>query len=950
MSLSPSLTAALARVFPPERLHLDPVRVRVFSLDASIYQPRARAVVDVESEGELLLLLEALRGHGGGVTFRGAGTSLNGQATGQDIVARIRGAHWRSRAVQDRGLAIRLGCGLTGGEADALLAPLGRRIGPDPASASAATIGGMVANNAAGMCCTVDQNAFATLRHMRLVLADGTILDTEDPDSVSAFRASHAHVLDGLAGLRRRVMADPALAARIRRKYSIKNTTGYAVNALTEFQDPLDILTHLMIGSEGTLGFVSCVTLATVPVHPLRATALTIFPDLDAAARAVMALREGCPVQAAELLDRTSIRAVENLPAAPPLLRALGGEACAVLMETRADDPDALARNTQAILKALDGIDQVVPPRFTTDEAECERLWSVRRGLFSAVTSFRRADEFVITEDINIPVERLAEGCAAFQRLFARHGYEAGIMGHAFHGNFHFTLPTRISDPRELDRLHGFLDDLAVLVTRDFDGSLKAEHGTGRAIAPYVRLEWGDTVHAVMREIKALLDPHGILNPGVMFNEDPHEHLRGLKLPLTSHPGIDMCVDCGFCEPVCPSRHIAFTPRQRIAAWREIARLERAGRGEEAGQWRAVFAELGESTCATDGLCTTRCPLAIDVASFIRDLRRDNATPATRTAATAVAANFSAAARLVRGVLGAADLGHLALGPDRMEAAGRILARLSGDRLPLWDKSLPRPAASLPGGKGAVSGRDVVVYLPSCAVRTMGDTRHDRLEPLPEVTVRLLERAGFTVRIPEGIDDLCCGKAFETKGLHHQAGTKLRQMENALRAASDNGRHPILCDTSPCLARMKKEMSGLALYEPIEFAHLFLLRRLRLEPVGRRVALHPTCSTRLMNLAGPFEDLARLLAREVVLPRDVLCCGFSGDKGFHRPELNASALAGLAAQVCGCDEGYSTSRTCEIGLTRHGGIPYRSILYLLEECSRRHGTPHDTDVRPGSAG
>lgn len=934
MSLPASLAAALTRIVPAERLHLDPVRVRVFALDASIYQPRAQAVIDLENETEVQGVMATLREHGGGATFRGAGTSLNGQATGEDIVARIRGPFWRKHEIRDKGRTIRLHCALTGGEADALLAPYGRRIGPDPASAAAASIGGMVANNAAGMCCTVDQNTFATMRHMRLILADGTILDTEDPDSVAAFRLSHARVLERLSALRRLIMADSPLVERIRRKYSIKNTTGYSVNALTEFDDPLDILTHLLIGSEGTLGFVSSVTLATVPVHPLRATALVIFPNLDAAARAVMALRGECPVQAAELLDRTSIRAVENLPAAPPVLRELGEEACAVLMETRADDPQTLTRNTEAILSALDGIEQVAAPRFTTDAAECERLWNVRRGLFSAVTSFRAADEFVITEDINIPVERLAEGCVAFQRLFARHGYDAGIMGHAFHGNFHFTLPTRISDPEELKRLHEFLDDLATLITRDFDGSLKAEHGTGRAIAPYVRQEWGDTVYTVMREIKNLLDPHGILNPGVMFNEDPHAHLEGLKLPLTSHPKIDMCVDCGFCEPVCPSRHIAFTPRQRIAAWREITRLEQTGAHEEAGKWRDVFTELGESTCATDGLCTTRCPLGIDVASFIRDLRHAENTPGTRAIAGAVASNFSAATAMVRGVLRAADLGHLALGADTMEALSRILTRMSGKRLPLWHQSLPRASAALPGSAHAAGEGAVVVYLPSCATRTMGDTRGERRESLPEVTARLLERAGFTVRIPENVHELCCGKAFETKGLYDQARTKILELEKALRTASNNGHYPILCDTSPCLARMKKEISGLSLFEPIKFASIFLLPRLRLTPVDRRIALHPTCSTRLMGLTDAFVDLARQLAADVVLPTGILCCGFSGDKGFHRPELNASALAGLARQVRECSEGYSTSRTCEIGLGLHGGIPYNSILYLLEECSR----------------
>lgn len=932
MPLSSDLVADLSRILPQSRIHLDPVRVRVFALDASIYQPRAQAVIDIESEAEIQALLPVLIRHRTGLTWRGSGTSLNGQATGQDIVARLRGPAWKRHEILDQGRQIRLGCGLLCAEADALLLPHGFRLGPDPASASAASIGGMVANNAAGMCCTVDQNTFATLRGMRLILADGTVLDTSDHAAVDRFRASHGHLLDSLTRLRRRILDDTDLTARIRRKYAIKNTTGYSLNALTECSDPLDILTRLMVGSEGTLGLVSTVTLATVPVLPLRAVALAVFPDLDSAAKAIMALRGGCPVQAAELLDRTALRAVESLPTFPDQLRLLGPTACAVLLETRAADTATLSGHVSSIQDVLTDMEQITPTVFTTDPTACDRLWSVRRGLFSAISSFRDPDQFVITEDINIPVERLAEGCAAFQRLFARHGYEAGIMGHAFHGNFHFSLPTRISDPAELDRLHRFLDDLAVLITRDFDGSLKAEHGTGRAIAPYVRLEWGDKAYGVMQDIKTLLDPHGILNPGVMFDENPHSHLQGLKLPQTSHARVDMCVDCGFCEPVCPSRHIAFTPRQRIAAWREICRLEALGEIEIARTWRKAFTDLGESTCATDGLCTTRCPLGIDVASFVRDLRHDQSGPVARSAAQTVADHFATTTALARTILGAADLGRAVFGSDRLENISRIMTGMSRGRLPQWHPSLPGPTRALPRCKPARPGQDEVVYLPSCAARTMQSQTRDAL---PVVTTRVLERAGFAVRIPDRIEDLCCGKAFESKGLYAQAEQKLRELERALRLASDHGRLPILCETSPCLARMKKEIQGLALYEPTGFALEFLLPRLHIIPVDRTVAVHATCSTRLMNLTGSLLDLTRRMAANVIEPVGILCCGFSGDKGLHRPELNASALEDLARQVAGCTEGYSTSVTCEIGLTRHGRIPYHNILYLLDECSHK---------------
>jgi len=927
--MRPDFLKAIQHFLPPQRIHTDPVRTHVFALDASIYEPRARMIVDLEQESDLLELLQALREHGGGVTWRGAGTSLNGQASGEDVIARIRGRHWNKVQVLDEGCSIILGCGVRGAEADAALAPFGYRIGPDPASASAATIGGMVANNAAGMCCTVDQNTFATMQAIRFILADGTALDTADPGSVAAFRITHAPLLERVAQLRDEIMADQATVSRIRRKYSIKNTTGYALNSFTEYVDPIDILAHLMIGSEGTLGFVSAVTLRTIPVWQHRATSFMIFADLDAAARAVMVLQGGCPVQAAELLDRTAIHAVENLPTAPPFLRELGPTACAVLMETRAATDDDLAANTQEILRALENIEQVIPPNFTSDPQECERLWSVRRGLFSAVTSYRAADEFVITEDINIPVELLAEGCAAFQALFAKHGYHAGIMGHAFHGNFHFTLPTRISDPEELNRLHHFLDDLAELITTRFDGSLKAEHGTGRAIAPYVRMEWGDKLYTIMREVKSLLDPKGILNPGVMFNEDPGAHLEGLKTPRTSHPRIDMCVDCGFCEPVCPSRMIGFTPRQRIAAWREMTRLKSLG--QDTSKWTNTFVELGESLCATDGLCTTRCPLQVDVASFIRDVRHAKSTPTARTLADMVARHFEMTATGMRAALRVSDAVHGMIGAEALETVSRIMHTLSQKRLPVWNRTLPRTGHAVVRPRSDTHS-NIVVYLPSCATRIMGDTRDFPAAPLPEVTVRLLTQAGYTVRIPDTIDQLCCGKAFETKGLYRQAKDKIRELERALMLASDNGRYPILCDTSPCLARMKKEISGLQLFEPIEFALEFLLPRLHIKQKNMRIAIHPTCSTRTLGLTGKFVELANALATEVVLPQGILCCGFSGDKGFHRPELNASALSELKEQIIGCEVGYSTSRTCEIGLTRHGKIEYMNIMYLLADC------------------
>lgn len=935
MNTFESFASALKTVLPEQRVYSDPVRVAAYSSDASMFQPRARLVVDVTNETEVCTVLALAAEHGVGVTFHGAGTSLNGQGVGEGVTVRIRGEAFRRCEVLEQGGAVRAGCMLTGGEVNARLAPHGRAMGPDPASLATATMGGIVTNNAAGMCCTVDQNTYASLEGLRFILADGTVVDTGDMDSVARFRTSHASLLEGLACLREELLTHPAEVDRIRRKYRIKNTSGYAINALVDFKDPLEILTHLMVGSEGTLGFVSDVTLSTLPVLPLRATALIFFPDLLTGAEAVARLRKTGVVQAAEIMDRPTLRAVESLPGAPAVIRELGDTSCSLLVETRSTTEDALMEQVRMVLEALKGLPAERPYEFETEFEKCEAMWAVRRGLFAASTSHREPDEQVLVEDINFPVERLAEGITALQNLLGKYGYTAGLQGHAFHGNLHFVMPVKMSDPDESDRVHRFIDEMMTLVAVDFEGSLKAEHGTGRAIAPFVRREWGDLVYGIMQRIKKLLDPQNILNPGVLLNEDPHGHTRGLKDPLASHPMVDRCVECGFCEPVCPSRAIGLTPRQRVVVWRELARFRRDGRNEEAAEWEKGFHKYGEELCATDGLCTTRCPLSVDVAGFIRDIRGGEKTAGQRRMAGFVADHFGVTLGGAKTVLSLAGGAQRLLGDNVMYGLSRAAWNLSGRRVPLWNAAMPRGAGRVPEGKGA-SSPDVVVYFPSCAVRSMGDTvQHQEEMSVMQVTVTLLERAGYTVRLPGGLSDLCCGKAFETKGLMDAADGKADELNTALLEVTEQGTYPVLCETSPCLARMQKTLdSRLTLLEPVAFAAQYFSDRLTLRKLPRRVAVHPTCSMRLMGLTEGLVDLALTCADEVVLPEGINCCGFSGDRGFSHPELNEAALAGLREQVAGCSEGYSASRTCEIGLTLHGGIQYRNLLYLLEESSR----------------
>ncbi|MGZ9033684.1 MAG: FAD-binding and (Fe-S)-binding domain-containing protein, partial [Rhodospirillales bacterium] len=615
-----ALAEALTRVFPAERLISDSLRKLAYGTDASFYRLIPQIVVVVEDEGEMEALLHQCRMFGTPVTFRAAGTSLSGQAVTDSVLA-VLGDGWNGVEISADRETIRLKPGVLGAEANRRLAPFGRKIGPDPASINACKIGGIAANNASGMCCGTSQNSYRTLASMRVMLADGTLLDTGDPASRAAFRVSRGDLVEGLAAIAERTRADDALAERIRRKFAIKNTCGYSLNALVDFADPIDILQHLMIGSEGTLGFISEITYRTVPEYADKASALMLFASVVDASAAVIRLKPA-PVAAAELMDRKSLRSVEDKPGMPAFIRALPGGATALLVETRAESAAALAANIAEILRAMAGVPTLFPVSFTDMPAEYEMLWNIRKGLFPSAAAMREIGTVVIIEDVAFPIERLAEATADLQQLLALHGYGGSfIFGHALEGNLHFVITPDLGRPDEVARYAGFMDALSCLVVDRYDGALKAEHGTGRNVAPFVEHEWGKQAYALMRELKRLFDPDGLLNPGVILNDDREIHLKNIKPMAPADALVDGCMECGFCERMCPSQGLTLTPRQRIVGWREISRLGAAGQPDVRAELDGLYAYQGLDTCAACGLCATACPVGIETGLLTKKIR-----------------------------------------------------------------------------------------------------------------------------------------------------------------------------------------------------------------------------------------------------------------------------------------------------------------------------------------
>lgn len=927
----------LQAFIPATRLISDPLRTLAYGTDASLYRLIPKLVVRVDSEDEMRRILALAHTHATPVTFRAAGTSLSGQAVTDSVLLQM-GDGWRNWRIGDGAATISLQPGIVGGHANRYLAPYRRKIGPDPASINTCHIGGIAANNASGMCCGTAQNSYKTLASMRVMLADGALLDTGDAASREAFGASHGALLGQIAELGRRTRADAVLAERIHNKFKIKNTCGYSLNALVDFEDPFEILQHLMIGSEGTLGFIAEITYHTVEEHSHKATALMIFPDIKTACEAVAALKSQ-PVAAVELMDRASLRSVENKPGMPDYFKALPEAAAALLVETRAMDSAALAAQVGVISDAIAAMPMLFPFQFTDRPEEFTRLWAIRQGLFPSVGSARATGTTVIIEDVAVPVPKLAAMTLDLQRLFDKHGYAGSIVfGHALEGNLHFVITPDFSKPAETERYKRFMDDVCEMIVQQYDGSLKAEHGTGRNIAPFVELEWGKQAYQLMREIKSLFDPHNLLNPGVILNDDPEAHLKNIKPMAAVDPLVDKCIECGFCEPNCPSRALTLSPRQRIVGLREMARLRTAG--DDTARLQAIEASYGYQgveTCAADSLCSLTCPVGINTGTMMLKLRSQTRGNTAQWVGGMVARHFGGVTAATRLSLTAARLSQGLLGDALQGSVARGMRSLSGQRMPSWNPCLPGAAAMPAPALNGPPDRPRVVYFPSCASRTMGPARGDpEADSLPVKTAGLLRKAGFEVVLPDAAAALCCGQPFESKGLPEQADAKRREVVRALLAASRNGQDPIVFDTTPCAFRVKKagEQPSLKLYDITEFLHDVVLARLTIRKQPETVAVHPTCSSINMGLQAKLKAIAEACVEKVIVPDRVSCCGWAGDKGFTHPELNASALRDLrAALPDDCRSGYSTSRTCEIGLSLHSGRYYRSIVYLLDRCS-----------------
>ncbi len=933
----------LTSVLPDERIKSRIIDRLSYASDAGFYHLEPRAIAQPITEEEVQGILSVANKNQIPVTFRAAGTSLSGQAITDGILVEL-SKYWKGIKVEDEGRQVRVQPGVIGANVNAFLKKYAKKIGPDPASINSAMMGGILANNASGMCCGVSNNSYHTVKYIRFILPDGSVYSTENESDYQRFELVNAGLYSQLLLLRDELNTKPALREKIRAKYQTKNTLGYSLNAFIDYHHPLDIFAHLLVGSEGTLGFISEAVLNTVPDYRMKSTALLYFPTIYSACQAIVPLAQS-GAEAVELMDRASLRSVENIPGIPEILKTLPEEATALLVEYQGNSIEELSEKTGAFLEVAPSLSMLTSPVFTSNPSEQAFLWQIRKGMFPAVGAIRASGSTVILEDIAFPVVRLGEAILDLQSLFKKHAYHnAIIFGHAKDGNIHFVVTQSFKDKTEVERYDRFMKDVVHLVVSKYDGALKAEHGTGRNMAPFVETEWGGELYLIMQKLKAVTDPNNILNPGVIINDDKQAHISNLKSMPAVEVEVDKCTECGFCEHKCPSRNITMTPRRRIVARRALARLKSEGRIDAFNKMLKEYQYDGLDTCAVDGLCGTACPVNINTGTLVKRLRRENHSAASNKTALIVARNFGLVSSAVRTALISGNAVNTMMGSKALLNVTKGLKKVV-KAIPLWSPQLKASPAIGTLIERSKSVNKTAVYFTTCITRTMGGSSTGG-KSVPEALLSVSEKAGLGLRIPNNIQSACCGQIYSSKGFDSAYRYTVNDTIEKLWRWSGEGKYPVVLDMSSCTQTIRdcrsalteknqKYFDEMTLLDSIDYLLDYVAPAVTITKKKTEVVLHPVCSLQKMTgMYTRFIQLAELFAKKVEVPLHAGCCGMAGDRGFLFPELTHSATLPEATEVRKkeYDGYYSSSKTCEMNLSEAIGKNYESIVYLIDDC------------------
>ncbi|TKX31016.1 FAD-binding and (Fe-S)-binding domain-containing protein [Campylobacter aviculae] len=926
--------------FLQDRLYDSYLKRFAYGIDASCYRYIPDLVLKPICEEEVLKIINLSRKYNIPLTFRGAGTSLSGQACAKSVLVICMNG-WDKIVANEN--SIWCDCGVIGSEANIVLSQFNKKLGPDPATINNATIGGIFSNNSSGMCCGVKQNSYQTIKSIRVILYDGFILDTSDEKCLKEFLNTHSQMVDEILNLRQDIIKDENLLKEIKRKFSIKNTTGYGLNSLSDFEDIKDILNHIFIGSEGTLGFVSRVEYFTVDDYKHKACALLFYENLSLAAKAVKILSLNDEiVSAAEIMDYACLEAVSNLQGMPDELTRVKEGNCCILIQLQNNDKNILEKNIAFISEKLNTINTLFGIRFSFDPNEQETWWKIRKGLLPISASTKRSGSTVITEDICFEIDYFEKGIEGITSLFKQYDFKGIIFGHALSGNVHFIITPLLNDPKEKENFAKFMDDMVNLVL-SLKGSTKAEHGTGRMMAPFVEQEWGEKAYKLNKKIKNIFDPKNLFNPDVIICDDPKIHIKNLKQSQKIEDYIETCMECGFCEKVCPSKNITLTPRQRIAVHREIKRLESLeNKNEEENLELSLLKQEYEyeviTSCATCSMCSTICPLEINSAKI--SIHYNNEKARGLNIAKTISNNLEKVVKIAKFGVSAASFASKIFGDENLKNISLLLNK--NLKTPVVLKFMPSKNTYVLNSKNKHFNKEVI-YFTSCLNRIFApNSKAKDLRSIQEVFENLCQKAKFNVIYPKHIEQMCCGKAFKNYTLKDSSINPVHKALSWLLEEVKDKDIPIVCDHSACSAEILhqikelKSFSKLKILDMSDFLNDYILKELHINPLKEDIGIYVVCASKKESFGKSLKHIAQSCTKAKVYEhQQTYCCAFAGNKGFLEPKLNDVALDNLQQYFkdLNIKRFYSSSSTCEIGLSDKTGASWQHIIYLLDEVS-----------------
>lgn len=904
-----------SRVINDKIIYNDRITRSAYSRDASMYRLMPKSVVKPRNINDIKDLLYHARSSNTPITFRAGGTSLSGQSVTNGIIAEIL-HEWKNLKILKNGDSIFMQAGVNAGYANSILSSYKKKLGPDPASINSASIGGILSNNSSGMVCGTKYNSYHTLENITFILPNGNMYDTSKNGEKERFITNEKIISDGLIKIRKKIISSSKIVNKIRDKYRIKNTIGYSMNAFLDYENPIEIFAHLLIGSEGTLGFIVNATLKTVPDPPNRGTGLMIFKNPEEAGKSIPFFKD-LGADAIEFLDDASLKTAKHFQNAPYDAKSIKDDFTGILFEYQRNSSkqiNHLLNETKLFSKNTKSAQSLL---LVTDKKERDLIWKIRKGLYPTIGALRKSGKSIITEDIAFDMENIAPAIRGLKTIFKNRKLHDGVIfGHAKDGNLHFITSLDFNSKKGVDNYDLMMKDLSEMTLNKFNGSLKAEHGTGRNMAPFVQTEWGGVIYDFMWELKRLVDPLGIMNPDVLLAKDSRIHLKNIKLTPKVHKEVDSCVECGFCENICPSRGLTFTPRQRIGIMREIKSFDLTKKEKE------ILEHGVNNTCATDGLCSLDCPVNINTGLMVKDLRTKGELDPW--VVKKIAENFKVFISGIRFLLSSLNFLHYFLGKNIFDYFSTKLNKISKNFIPIW----PKVGMRVSRKHKSVNHIDPDYLLFSTCVNRVlsGDNKNISSS---EYLIKIAEKSGIKILEMKESLNLCCGMPFSSKGYKSTGNMMKNKLLNEILEVSKEFKKPIIVDMSPCAENLITELKD-SRYEILDSVTFLnnIKGSLKLNKLDETFYGHTVCSSQKMDDSNSLKSIVKSCVKNYEFPVQDFCCGMGGDRGLRYPDLPENSI-NKSINGIQSSFGVSSSRTCEKGLSQQLNIDFISVEALV---------------------